>query len=104
MFIPTWMIQKIELKWTMVISQICQSTYIAAQFYPTFYTLIPTAILLGLASAPLVLRMTKIRHFALCISRSIYWFQSTKDQFYNERNLKNWYEILKAIQRITSQT
>ncbi len=60
MFIPTWMIKKIEVKWTMVISQFCHSTYIAAQFYPTFYTLIPAAILLGLASAPLVIKNVQI--------------------------------------------
>ena len=29
------------------------STYIAAQFYPTYYTLIPSAVLVGLAGAPL---------------------------------------------------
>ena len=29
------------------------SLYIAAQFYPAFYTLIPTAFILGLGAAPL---------------------------------------------------
>jgi len=55
MFLPSWIIQKIGLKWTMVISQLCYSTYTAAQFYPSFYTLIPAAILVGLGGAPLVL-------------------------------------------------
>ena len=32
---------------------LCYSTYIAAQFHPTYYTLLPSAILVGLAGAPL---------------------------------------------------
>lgn len=51
---PTWLIKKLGLKWTMVISQLFYSTYIAAQFYPTYATLISTAILIGFAAAPLV--------------------------------------------------
>ena len=31
----------------------CYSTYMAAQFYPEFYTLIPTAFILGLGAAPM---------------------------------------------------
>lgn len=48
------MIKKLNLKWTMVISQLCHSAYVAVQFYPSFFTLIPAAILLGTAAAPLV--------------------------------------------------
>ena len=40
-------------KWTMVASMLCYSTYIAAQFYPTYGTLMPSAVLVGLAAAPL---------------------------------------------------
>ena len=32
---------------------LCYSTYIAAQFHPTYYTLLPSAVLVGLAGAPL---------------------------------------------------
>ena len=41
------------MKWTLVVSVLTYSLYIAAQFYPAFYTLIPTAFILGLGAAPL---------------------------------------------------
>ena len=53
MFVPTLMIKKLTVKWTMVVSIFCYSTYIAAQFYPQFYTLVPGAIILGLGAAPM---------------------------------------------------
>jgi hypothetical protein len=53
MFVPTLMIKKLTVKWTMVVSIFCYSTYIAAQFHPQFYTLIPGAIILGLGAAPM---------------------------------------------------
>ena len=53
MFVPSFMIKKLTVKWTMVVSIFCYSTYIAAQFYPEFYTLIPGAIILGLGAAPM---------------------------------------------------
>jgi len=53
MFVPTLMIKTLTVKWTMVVSIFCYSTYIAAQFYPEFYTLIPGAIILGLGAAPM---------------------------------------------------
>ena len=37
----------------MVLSILCYSSYIAAQFYPSFYTLLPTAFILGMGAAPL---------------------------------------------------
>ncbi len=37
----------------MVFSMLCYSLFIIAQFYPQFYTLIPAAIILGAAAAPL---------------------------------------------------
>ena len=32
---------------------LCYSTYIGAQFYPEFYTLIPGAVILGMGAAPM---------------------------------------------------
>jgi len=54
MFFPTLIIEKLGLKWTMVLCQSSYSFSIAAQFYPTFGTLIPTSIAVGFAAAPLV--------------------------------------------------
>ena len=79
LFVPSLVISKLTLKWTMVASILCYSTYIAAQFYPQvrafrtliqftlltlsqtislhstsqFYTLLPTGAVVGLAAAPL---------------------------------------------------
>lgn len=53
MFVPTWMIKTIKCKWTLVLCQLCYSAYIAAQFYPSFPTLIPGAIILGFGAAPM---------------------------------------------------
>ena len=53
MFVPTIMIKRLTVKWTMVVSIFCYSLYIASQFYPEFYTLVPTAIVLGLGAAPM---------------------------------------------------
>ena len=36
-----------------VLSMLCYSTYIGAQFYPEFYTLIPGAVILGMGAAPM---------------------------------------------------
>ncbi|XP_042205190.1 UNC93-like protein isoform X5 [Homarus americanus] len=52
-FLPTWMIKKFKAKWTLCFSMLCYSTYIAAQFYPTVWTLVPTSIILGLGAAPM---------------------------------------------------
>ena len=53
MFVPSFLIKKLTVKWAMVVSMFCYSSYIAAQFYPQFYTLIPGAIILGLGAAPM---------------------------------------------------
>ena len=53
MFLPSFLIKRFTTKWTIVFSMFCYSGYIAAQFYPTYYTLMPTVIILGLAAAPL---------------------------------------------------
>ena len=45
LFVPSWVISKLTLKWTMVASILCYSTYIAAQFYPqvkaSFFSTVP---------------------------------------------------------------
>ena len=51
--LPTFTIEKLGLKYTLMLSLVCYVTYTAANFYPQYYTLIPTAIILGLAGAPL---------------------------------------------------
>merc|ERR1719278_990094 len=53
MFLPSIMIDKLTVKWALVVSVFCYSSYIAAQFYPEFYTLLPTAFVLGLGAAPM---------------------------------------------------
>ncbi|CAG0883173.1 unnamed protein product [Cyprideis torosa] len=53
MFLPTYLIKRFSVKWTMCASMLCYSAYIAAQFYPEFYTLIPGGIILGLGAAPM---------------------------------------------------
>jgi len=53
MFLPSILIEKLTVKWALVASVFCYSSYIAAQFYPQFYTLLPTAFILGLGAAPM---------------------------------------------------
>ena len=53
LFLPSYIIQKLSVKWTIPICMFCYSIYIATQFYPTFYTIIPSGILVGIAAAPL---------------------------------------------------
>lgn len=52
-FIPTLVIRRLTVKWTLCASMICYAPYIGAQFYPKFYTLVPAGILLGLGAAPM---------------------------------------------------
>lgn len=52
-FLPTLVIRKLTVKWTLCVSMLCYAPYIAAQFYPTFYTLVPAGILVGLGAAPM---------------------------------------------------
>merc|ERR1719336_3164886 len=49
MFLPSIMIDKLTVKWALVVSVFCYSSYIAAEFY----TLLPTAFVLGLGAAPM---------------------------------------------------
>ena len=53
MFLPSILIEKLTVKWALTVCVFCYSTYIAAQFYPAFYTLLPTAFILGLGAAPM---------------------------------------------------
>ncbi|XP_058063122.1 UNC93-like protein [Anopheles bellator] len=52
-FLPTLVIRKLTVKWTLCVSMLCYAPYIASQFYPQFYTLVPAGILLGLGAAPM---------------------------------------------------
>ncbi|XP_062832273.1 protein unc-93 homolog A isoform X2 [Anolis carolinensis] len=53
MFLPPIIIQKLGCKWTIVGSMCCYITYTLGNFYASWYTLIPTSMILGLAGAPL---------------------------------------------------
>ena len=45
--LPTTLIEKLGIKYTIVFSEITYILYIFANIYPKYYTLIPTAIILG---------------------------------------------------------
>jgi len=53
MFLPSLLIKRLKVKWTLVVCVFCYSTYIAAQFKPSFGSLLPTAFILGLGAAPM---------------------------------------------------
>ena len=65
MFIPSYVLKKIGAKWGMAFAMLCYSLYIAAQFYPRLYTLVPAALILGFGAAPLWIAkcayLTKVR-------------------------------------------
>ncbi|XP_037938332.1 UNC93-like protein [Teleopsis dalmanni] len=52
-FLPTLIIRKLTVKWTLVFSMLCYAPYIAFQLFPRFYTLVPAGILVGLGAAPM---------------------------------------------------
>lgn len=52
-FVPTFVIKRLTVKWTLCISMMCYAPYIAAQFYPTFYTLVPAGVIVGIGAAPM---------------------------------------------------
>ncbi|KAL5276959.1 unc-93 family protein [Megaselia abdita] len=52
-FLPTLLIKRLTVKWTLVFSMLCYAPYIAFQLFPKFYTLIPAGILVGLGAAPM---------------------------------------------------
>ncbi|KAA0203303.1 hypothetical protein HAZT_HAZT001971 [Hyalella azteca] len=53
LFLPTLVISQLGARNTIAVSMLGYSLYTAAQFYPTAYTLIPSAAILGLAASPL---------------------------------------------------
>uniref|UniRef100_A0A8C0MEW2 Protein unc-93 homolog A n=2 Tax=Canis lupus familiaris TaxID=9615 RepID=A0A8C0MEW2_CANLF len=53
MFLPPLLIKKFGCKWTIVVSMCCYVAFSLGNFYASWYTLIPTSILLGLGAAPL---------------------------------------------------
>ncbi|XP_056419320.1 protein unc-93 homolog A-like [Hyla sarda] len=53
MFVPPIVIKKIGCKWTIAASMCCYITYSLGNFYPSWYTLIPTSVILGFGGAPL---------------------------------------------------
>lgn len=53
MFLPPLLIRTLGCKWTIVLSMSCYVTFSLGNFYASWYTLIPTSILLGLGAAPL---------------------------------------------------
>lgn len=52
-FVPTFVIKRLTVKWTLCISMMCYAPYIGAQFFPRFYTLVPAGVLLGIGAAPM---------------------------------------------------
>lgn len=52
-FVPTFVIRRLTVKWTLCVSMLCYAPYIGSQFYPKFYTLVPAGVLLGLGAAPM---------------------------------------------------
>ncbi|KAE8601856.1 hypothetical protein XENTR_v10013815 [Xenopus tropicalis] len=52
-FVPSILIKKIGLKWTIFASMCCHVTYSLGNFYASWYTLIPTSLILGFGGAPL---------------------------------------------------
>lgn len=52
-FVPTFLIKRLTVKWTLCLSMMCYAPYIGAQFYPAFYTLVPAGVIAGLGAAPM---------------------------------------------------
>ena len=53
MFLPSFIISHIGCKWTVAFSMLTYILYMVANFYATWGTIIPGAIILGLGAAPL---------------------------------------------------
>lgn len=53
LFLPTYAISRLTSKWAMYGFMFGYTTYIAAQFQPEFYTLIPAAAIVGISAAPM---------------------------------------------------
>ncbi|XP_055630034.1 UNC93-like protein [Toxorhynchites rutilus septentrionalis] len=52
-FLPVMVIRWLGCKWTIVVSFVAYMPYIAAQFFPRFYTLIPAGLAVGFGGGPL---------------------------------------------------
>ncbi|KRT86763.1 hypothetical protein AMK59_1129, partial [Oryctes borbonicus] len=52
-FVPTFLIKRLTVKWTLCLSMLCYAPYIGSQFYPRFYTLVPAGVILGIGAAPM---------------------------------------------------
>lgn len=52
-FVPTFAIKQFTVKWTLCLSMMCYIPYIAAQFFPKFYTLVPAGVIVGIGAAPM---------------------------------------------------
>ncbi|NXE77994.1 UN93A protein, partial [Cochlearius cochlearius] len=53
MFLPPVLIKKLGCKWTIAGSMCCYIAFSLGNFYASWYTLIPTSVILGLGGAPL---------------------------------------------------
>uniref|UniRef100_A0A4W3HTQ8 Protein unc-93 homolog A n=1 Tax=Callorhinchus milii TaxID=7868 RepID=A0A4W3HTQ8_CALMI len=53
LFVPSLVIKYLGCKWTITVSMCCYVAYTFGNFYASWYTLIPTAVILGLGGAPL---------------------------------------------------
>ncbi|XP_050080573.1 UNC93-like protein [Anopheles maculipalpis] len=53
LFLPVLVIRLLGCKWTIVVSFVAYMPYIAAQFYPSFGTLIPSGLAVGFGGGPL---------------------------------------------------
>ncbi|XP_072122066.1 protein unc-93 homolog A isoform X2 [Mobula birostris] len=67
MFLPPIMIKYFGCKWTIVMSMCCYVTFSIGNFHPSWYTLIPTAVILGLGGAPLW--SAKCAYLTICGNR-----------------------------------
>ena len=84
MFLPSYVIKTFTAKWGLVMCMFCYTTYIATQFYPEFYTIIPGAIIVGIGAAPMwsakCTYLTQVSHHFIIIEinardieYSIFW-------------------------------
>ncbi|KAM6964913.1 protein unc-93 homolog A [Aplochiton taeniatus] len=53
MFLPPIMIKNLGCKWTIVAGMACYVSYSVGNFFPGWYSLIPTSVILGLGGSPL---------------------------------------------------
>lgn len=52
-FLPTLIISWLGCKWTIALSILTYVPFMAAQFYPKFYTMIPAGLMVGIGAGPL---------------------------------------------------